>query len=75
MFQHPSTMSIRRILLVSLLPGAVLVALQSAALAGLLLMGYYATYPLAGLTIALLVGVLAWLGTAAVLMMKSRHRA
>jgi hypothetical protein len=51
-----------------------LITLQSALLAGLVLMGYYRAYPLAGLAIALLFGVLAWLGTAAVLIMKSRHR-
>ena len=74
MLQHPGTMRIRRILLVSLLPGAMLVALQSALLAGLILMGYYRAYPLAGLAIALLFGVLAWLGSATVLILKSRHR-
>lgn len=75
MWNHPGTMSIRRILLVSLLPGAVVVALQSAWLAARLLLGDRGADPLAALTVGLLFGVLAWLGTAAVLLMKSRHRA
>jgi hypothetical protein len=77
MWKHPDpgTMSIRRILLVSLLPGAVLVAGQSAWLAARLLLGDHGADPLVGLTIGLGFGVLAWGCTAAVLIMKSRHRA
>jgi hypothetical protein len=75
MFTQVGTLPIRRILLVSLLPGAVLVILQSAWLAVQLLMGYRGADSVVEVTVGLVLGMLAWLCTAVVLILKSsQHR-
>ena len=74
MSQPPAGMSIQRILFVSLRAGAVVVIAQSVWLVVQLVIGYRGADPVVELTIGLVLGVVAWLCTAAVLVLKSSRR-
>ena len=74
MAQPPGKKSLRRILLESLLAGAMIFALQSANTTVLLLRGDLPYDPVVAYAFSLLLGMLAWLVVAAILIGKSWRR-
>ncbi|PWT71620.1 MAG: hypothetical protein C5B60_10715 [Chloroflexi bacterium] len=75
MSQHPSTKSIRRILLESSLASAIIVVLQYAYWTFRLLQGFRGVDPVTLVISGLVLGVVAWLGITAREVWKSRHQA